>query len=509
MKRIIARLLVMSMFIGMMTIPVYGATATEEKIDAFVEGVFNLDQRDEFVNMLVLLRNVDDETGFLEAYTSMFNGLLSGQQDRLSSFGATIQAASGFGKYFMNEEFSISNLESYLGLNDGTNGTPESEAAFKAALMRRQSEFEDAVGTIDAAAITAGFERMDKLFGMLDQVQKLIDNEVVSEYAIEFLKLDSNGDMSVYEDRAALIVLAANLMLDDKIEEGSTVVSGLQVLADFYNEANTQDQKRIKNYLQDYGFLAKDVVVVKVPGPTRTVTVLVTEPIEEIVDFGTDPIPLASGLFRDLGNYVWAATAIRQLYIAEVIMGKDEDTFDPSGLITRAEFAAMLTRMFETKLLGDGPATTGVTYTSNFTDVSAPSWYVDEVEAAFLAGYVKGIGQGLFGPNQKITREQIATMLARVLIDKGVAAPSLKELDEILATFSDSENVSDWAKLGSAMCVSNGIITGKESGDNMICGFDQFASRAEVAVMLYRIVEQKLIESEVVVFGDETDAPIE
>jgi len=521
MKRLISKVLILCMVFSLFSLPASAITPEEQaiidameamtllKIDAFIAGVESLENKDEFVNMLVLLRDVDNEKDFAAVYTQMFNALLPGQQDRLTSFGATIEAANAFGNYFMNEDYSISNLEDYLGLGPDETYKP---IAFKESLVSRSEEFAIAVKDIDVTNLEAGFARMGKLFGMLSLASTLGD----SNYAIEFLNYNfATGVLTQLESEAAILVTAANFMLDDKIESVQNVIDGGQKMVDYingespyepgtlediaYNGISEQDKIRILTYLGVYGF-------VKYPEPTYVVIPGVTTRIvttgEILEDFEDTIVPLGGGIFSDLINrFSWAQIAIRQLYIAEVIKGKAEGIYDPEGFITRSEFAAMLTRMFEAELPD--------AFDSSFSDVLSPEWFADEIEAAYRAGYVKGIGGGLYAPYDNISREQIATMIARVLEEHGIVAPAETNYDMILANFVDANEVSPWAKPGAAMCADLELITGRVVDGQNEFDFGEFATRAEIAVILYRIVEKDLIDTEVVVFGSETDVPVQ
>lgn len=175
--------------------------------------------------------------------------------------------------------------------------------------------------------------------------------------------------------------------------------------------------------------------------------------------------------FSDLANFAWAETEVEILAGKGIINGKAEGIFDPAADITRAEFAALLTRMLKL---------TAKDAEMPFTDVPSDSWYREEVAKAYANGIVSGKSATEFDPNGKITRQEMAAMIARVLTRQGYKAADKAEL----AVFSDKEKVASWAEAAVAMAVREGIVNGM--GDGTFAP-QANASRAQAAVMLYRL----------------------
>lgn len=101
--------------------------------------------------------------------------------------------------------------------------------------------------------------------------------------------------------------------------------------------------------------------------------------------------------------------AVRNLYQRGIVKGVSATLFDPQGSLTRAQLVTMLHRM-------DGsPNISG----STFSDVPAGTWYHAGVEWAASKGIVNGYGNGRFGPNDMLTREQMFTILFRYAQYKG------------------------------------------------------------------------------------------
>ena len=111
----------------------------------------------------------------------------------------------------------------------------------------------------------------------------------------------------------------------------------------------------------------------------------------------------------------------------------------------------------------------------NFSDVDANAWYMPTLKVAVAAGYVKGYEDGTIRPNANITREEAATVIYRAFTAK------LQEASNEQLTFADSAEVADWAKGPVAALVENGVINGYEG--NVFKPKNQL-TRAETAKML-------------------------
>ena len=169
--------------------------------------------------------------------------------------------------------------------------------------------------------------------------------------------------------------------------------------------------------------------------------------------------------FKDISGH-WAEQAILKMVEQGIILGKTADEFDPEGKITRAEFAALIQRMFK---LPDGEY--------EFGDVKDGDWYKGCVSAVASAGYMVGF-EGKFRPTAKITREEMAVVLAAIASANGI------EPDESTASFNDIEEISDWAKSAVDFMAGIGIIKGTD--DNCFIPKGE-ATRAQTVIMLTRL----------------------
>jgi len=119
---------------------------------------------------------------------------------------------------------------------------------------------------------------------------------------------------------------------------------------------------------------------------------------------------------------------------------------------------------------------------TKFADVSADAYYGKAVDWANKNGVVLGYGNGLFGPQNTITREQMAAILYRYAQLKGYDVSKRTKLD----SFTDGGKTTGYAQTAMEWAVANNVITGKE---NNILDPKGNATRAEVALILLRFTE--------------------
>ena len=181
----------------------------------------------------------------------------------------------------------------------------------------------------------------------------------------------------------------------------------------------------------------------------------------------------ATRTFDDLQGH-WSRNEVEKLASKLLINGTSAQSFTPDRPITRAEFASLLAR-------GLGLADSSV---RAFNDVPADAWHAGSIGAASAAGLLLGYEDGSFRPNDAITREAMAVMIARAIKAAGTNA-GMPNNTEVLAQFSDSAAISSWAREDASIAVQAGILKGNEAS-----AFQpgKSASRAEAAVMLDRLL---------------------
>ncbi|MBP1990823.1 S-layer homology domain-containing protein [Paenibacillus eucommiae] len=178
--------------------------------------------------------------------------------------------------------------------------------------------------------------------------------------------------------------------------------------------------------------------------------------------------------FIDLEGH-WAKADIELLASKGIIEGMDEDHFVPEAHVTRAQFAAMISRALKLKV---------ATKQSPFTDVASASWYKDVVNNAYSAGIIQGITGTSFVPERDITREEMAVMIVRATTY--ASGSSVGENSNVaVVTFADSEAISIWARDGIQTAVRLGIINGRTEDKFVPHGQ---ATRAEAATVIKRLL---------------------
>ncbi len=177
-------------------------------------------------------------------------------------------------------------------------------------------------------------------------------------------------------------------------------------------------------------------------------------------------------IFSDTHNYPWAEDAIEQLFKQGIVKGMGDGTFGCARMVSRADFTVMLVR-----LTGQN-----VPFTENFSDVTEDKYYYKEVGIAKVLGFAAGREGNIFDPSGNITRQDMATLVWRVMTKTG-ALPEKSEFS-LEKKFSDASEISEYAKNAVAVLVKEGLLSGYETGEFKPKGL---ATRAECAVLLDRI----------------------
>ncbi|WP_331700337.1 putative Ig domain-containing protein [Paenibacillus sp. IITD108] len=124
---------------------------------------------------------------------------------------------------------------------------------------------------------------------------------------------------------------------------------------------------------------------------------------------------------------------------------------------------------------------------SLFTDVKLTSWYHSAVQTAYEYGLINGFEDGTFRPNDKITREQAMLMISKAMVLTGQKKSSTNQTNvDVIRTFSDASTVSDWARQGITDSLSAGIISGR---NNNLLAPKANITRAEVAIIIQRLLQ--------------------
>lgn len=258
MKKILSSIITLVLVLNLLSVPIFAAEATDKDlVDEFVDNVFELKNKNQFVDLLDLLHTVSDTDGVLDAYEAAFKLLAGSQQARLESFGVTVDAVGAFLQYILTEDYDKDKLEDYLGLNGGK----EDKDAFKASIIAREIEFRTELENAgaDVSALDTGFERMDKIFALLNTAKFMKTHGIAIPFLINLKDDDKNNVkdnlmLTLDSDKAEVLIQLANEQLVDKIENTKPVLDGIQEFVDFYNDSGS-DQQAMYDYLDEYGFI--------------------------------------------------------------------------------------------------------------------------------------------------------------------------------------------------------------------------------------------------------------
>ncbi len=171
----------------------------------------------------------------------------------------------------------------------------------------------------------------------------------------------------------------------------------------------------------------------------------------------------------------WANDAISFVSSRELFNGMSATEFEPETNMSRAMLATVLHRL-ESKAAPEGK--------SLFSDVEDGTWYTDAVNWAYENGIVNGKGNGLFAPNDNITRQELVTMIYRYAKVIGLDTSVTGSID----SYVDSGSVDEWASEAMNWAVSVGIINGISSDAGLTLSPTTTATRAQVATILERVV---------------------
>ena len=176
--------------------------------------------------------------------------------------------------------------------------------------------------------------------------------------------------------------------------------------------------------------------------------------------------------FTDVSDADWFYPAVKYVYDNDMMDGVGSSLFAPASQLTRGMIAQVLYNL--EKATGD--------FNGSFTDVAADEWYADAVNWAAECGIVNGFGDGTFGPEQNITREQMAQILMNYAKYKGYDVTAKGDV----SAFTDAAEISGWAQDAVSWAVAEKLLSGKGNGILDPAGT---ATRAEVAQIFMNFCE--------------------
>lgn len=185
--------------------------------------------------------------------------------------------------------------------------------------------------------------------------------------------------------------------------------------------------------------------------------------------------------FKDIIGH-WAEKDIELMAAKLLVSGRSDEIFDTHSQLTRAEIGVLLARALGL------PQVESETNRGHFSDVHGDQWFAKALGAVVNNDLIKGYADGTFRPNNSVSRQELAVLLARTLVSISGDQYQLEEDDVIeeLSIFADSSDIDSWASNEVAIAVKAGIISGYPDGNFLPQGE---VNRAQGVVMLKRFLQ--------------------
>lgn len=511
MKRLVSLILVLVLALST-TVSVRAVAPTvptnEDIATMLAEELSVFSSREELYDFIVLYKGVVDSSGLFDAYWDAFAALTM-RSDREE----TIVKAGMELLIILLADISDEDIRSYIGIDAEGNEIEPNEEAFKTYLVEEVAEpLEDLMFVLgyDTSNLRKGIVKLDKLFilinnplleAMIEKVENLSKNiflaDVMYDSTLELDRVRTGELIRLFDEKINRLIIS-----DVDVEIATNKV---EKLVNFYNGQDSNDQKYIFDYLNKYGFIQIADIGDEddnnggsgnsgTNSGGGTVIILPDE------DIPFSPFPI----FSDLVGISWAQTPIERLFRFGVVNGRkipkflmnditlnsqmyqvreldgEPGLYIPDDSISRAEFAALIVR-----IMGAQAEETGL----EFDDVEVADWFNKEVTAAYNNKYILGIGKKKFAPNKPITRQEIALIISRILVEKGLEG-TVSGKEAIIAKYIDYDSISSWAVEGMNLAVEMGIMEGSGEEGSYVLKPLEHATRAEAAVMLYRLAKK-------------------
>ena len=185
----------------------------------------------------------------------------------------------------------------------------------------------------------------------------------------------------------------------------------------------------------------------------------------------------------DDNDHSFAKRFVNSMAARGIIKGRNEHEFQPEERITRAEFITMLVNAYR-------PAK--IDYNNEFTDVRKDDWFAEFVATGVSEGLLLGYEDGTFRPNEFITREEIATILANLLASRKPNINPVQNTTIIETNFTDYSQIQSYATKAVATVYTYDIM----SGDGVVSGRgnglfnpNKEETRASAAVSIYKLLQ--------------------
>jgi hypothetical protein len=212
---------------------------------------------------------------------------------------------------------------------------------------------------------------------------------------------------------------------------------------------------------------------------------------------GTIEVPVGEGVqyrlmqytgeFGDTGGH-WAEDEVAIMAARLIALGYPDGGFRPDNNVLRSEMLSFLSRTLSyvgyTHEAGDSGEPGETDESAGFSDISPDDWFAEQLGNVTGAGLMLGYPDGTFRPEEPMTREQAASVVLRLLELIGASLPEVSDND-VLDSYSDSGELSEWARQAMVLAVSMGIMQGSGS---RLRPHDPI-TRAELVTIIRRVLD--------------------
>lgn len=185
--------------------------------------------------------------------------------------------------------------------------------------------------------------------------------------------------------------------------------------------------------------------------------------------------------YKDLRSSKWYYDEMAQAVELGILVGTSKTNLSPENKISRSEFATVLYR-----LVDFGEDSHEDDFQCDFSDINDNAWYYPYVSWAKESEIVAGTSKTTFSPYSNITREQICVMLHNFAVRSGADIGYVRAS----GTFTDSKNISDWARSSVNWAYRTGIMAGVKNGSKLSINPKGNATRAEAAALVLRMLKK-------------------
>jgi len=262
------------------------------------------------------------------------------------------------------------------------------------------------------------------------------------------------------------VPLTANTWSDTKklLENGDAIEKSLDDLIEALTAvSDSKDSLEMSIAIREMEYPIKNVSI------TLDIFAETEEPVIEEETEITKPI-VAS--YTDVDKDHWAYEAIEKLSVDGIVQGMGDGTFGVEKDLTRAQFATIIQRAFNFVVNER---------VNSFSDVTEDDWYADSASILATLNIMQGYGDGTFRGDVTITREQMATVIFRVIVEIGA---DLEEVNTNVPT--DIDDAQNYAKEPIIKLYQAGVIDGVSAED---FAPREVATRGQVAQLVYNILE--------------------